>query len=157
MYIYIYIYICLWLYMCIHEYIHINVCVFIYIYIYIHMWIRILTCIYTVHKDNSYTHVHASIYIKPICVCTHEYCSCSGEPQWCCMPCKQITCSFDPCETHFQNNIGALIIRVGFWGHYTVQNSIGNYLGPYIIWPPHTPCLHTVNLQPPILIPIIPS
>ena len=37
-------------------------------------------------------------------------------------------------------NIGALIIRIGFWGpldcHYNQeppQNSIGIYLGPYII------------------------
>ena len=34
---------------------------------------------------------------------------------------------------------GALIIRIGFWAHYTIimiwnppQNSIVNYLGPYI-------------------------
>ena len=33
--------------------------------------------------------------------------------------------------------IGALIIRIGFWGPHTIivirnhQNSIGNYLGPY--------------------------
>ena len=37
------------------------------------------------------------------------------------------------------NNIGALIIRMGFWGplYYNYnreppQNSVGNYLGPYI-------------------------
>ena len=36
------------------------------------------------------------------------------------------------------DNIGALIIRIGFWGYYTIviirshQKSIGNYLGPYI-------------------------
>ena len=35
-------------------------------------------------------------------------------------------------------NVGALIIRIGFWAHYTIaiikssQTSIGNYLGPYI-------------------------
>ena len=35
-------------------------------------------------------------------------------------------------------NVGALIIRIGFWGHYTMitlrspQSSIGSYLGPYI-------------------------
>ena len=35
-------------------------------------------------------------------------------------------------------NVGALIIRIGFWGGYTKviirnpQNSIGNSLGPYI-------------------------
>ena len=34
-------------------------------------------------------------------------------------------------------NIGALLIRMGFWGHSTIitirspQNSICNYLGPY--------------------------
>ena len=37
------------------------------------------------------------------------------------------------------SNIVALMIRTGFWGHYTIltirnpQNSIGNYLGPYSI------------------------
>ena len=35
-------------------------------------------------------------------------------------------------------NIEALIMRIGFWGHYTIiiirnhENSIGNYFGPYI-------------------------
>ena len=35
-------------------------------------------------------------------------------------------------------NIGALMIRIGFWGHYVIlvirslQNSIGNYLGPIV-------------------------
>ena len=35
-------------------------------------------------------------------------------------------------------NIGALIIRIGFWAHFTIlilrnhQNSIGNYSGPHI-------------------------
>ena len=35
-------------------------------------------------------------------------------------------------------NTGAFIFRIGFWGHSTIstirnQNSIGNYLGPYVV------------------------
>ena len=40
-----------------------------------------------------------------------------------------LSCMWGIQPLRIYSNIGALIVRIGLWGHYT---SVGNYLGPYI-------------------------
>ena len=86
-------------------------------------WLNEVTALAIVGPGHTYIHTDTHAYIYTYTHIRHM--------TYTCIQADVHTCTILPAS-----NIGALIIRIGFWAHCTItitrnpENSIGNYLGP---------------------------